>query len=594
MVIDLEKWFIKNKKDPKIDYSKFGLNKILYKILINRDIKTEEEFKNYLNPKLDDLNSPILLKDLIKASNLVLKAIDNNEKIRIIGDYDVDGVTSTYILFTGLKRIGGDVSFDIPHRVIDGYGINKRLIDECVKDNVDLIITCDNGIAATSAVDYAKDNNIKVVITDHHEVPKISNEGKFVDILPNADAIIDPKREDDNYPFSNICGAVVAFKLIEYLFLMKGIDKEEFFERFLPFAAIATVCDVMPLKDENRIIVKYGLDYLRETKHFGLNALIEAASIDKDTIDIYHIGFIIGPTLNSSGRLESAKEAIDLLLEIDYSQALEKAQKLRNYNSERQDLTNEALEIIDSIIKREDLIDKYNILIVYAPNLNESILGIVAGKIKEKYNRPTIVLSDSNNLLKGSGRSIEEYDMFTEISKSKTHLESFGGHKMACGLSLSENNLMAFIDDVNKNENLTSEDLVKKIYIDAPLPLKFINLNFAQDLEKLAPFGQDNPKPQFGAKNLKIDNLRIFGKNKNVIKMSLIDNNSRAEALLFEDSKVFLNKLARVYGRDQVLDLLNGIESNIYLDIVFNIGINEFRGNVSTEMRVKSYRVIGE
>lgn len=590
----MEKWFIKNKKDPGIDYSKFGLNKILYKILLNRDITTEEEIMSYLNPKLEDLHSPILLKDLIKASNIILQSISTNKKIRIIGDYDVDGVTATYILFKGLKRIGADVSYDIPHRVNDGYGLNKNLVKRCIDDEISLIVTCDNGIAATEAVEYAVKNNIRVIVTDHHEVPKTLLDGKTIDILPKADAVVDPKREDDSYPFSNICGGVVAFKLIEYLFLMKGIDKEEFYEMFLPFAAISTVCDVMPLKDENRVIVKYGLEALRNTNHVGLNALIEAASIDKDLIDVYHIGFIIGPTINSSGRLESAKEALDLLLEDDYYKALQKAQKLRNYNSNRQDLTNDALSVIDNKIKNENLANNYNVLIVYEPGLNESILGIVAGRIKEKYNRPTIVLSDSKGLLKGSGRSIEEYDMFSEITKSKNFLENFGGHKMACGLSLKEENLKSFIDDVNEKESLTPDDLVKKVYIDAALPLNYVNLNFAQEIEKLAPFGQGNLRPQFGARNLKIDNIRIFGKNKNVIKMQLSDKKTSAEALLFEDSKIFLNNLAKVYGRERVLALLNGVDGNIHLDIVFNLGINEFRGNISTEIKIKSYRVIGE
>lgn len=594
MVIYVEKWFIKNKKNPGIDYSKFGINKILYKILLNRDISTEEEIKSYLNPKLEDLHSPILLKDLIKASNIILDSISKNKKIRIIGDYDVDGVTATYILFKGLKRIGADVSYDIPHRVHDGYGINQKLVSKCIEDDVDLIITCDNGIAATDAIDFAKENNIKIIVTDHHEVPKKLIDGKITDVLPKSDAIVDPKREDDNYPFSNICGGVVAFKLIEYLMLMKGIDKEEFYEMFLPFAAISTVCDVMPLRDENRCIVTYGLKALRTTNHVGLNALMEASGVDKDLIDVYHIGFIIGPTINSSGRLESAKEALDLLLEDDYSKALSKAKNLREYNSNRQSLTNEALEVIDKKIKSENLTSKYNVLIVYERGLNESILGIVAGRIKEQYNRPTLVLSDSNGLLKGSGRSIEEYDMFSEISKSKNYLESFGGHKMACGLSLKEENLEEFIEDVNNKESLTKDDLIKKVYIDSPLPLKYVNLKFAQDLEKLAPFGQENPRPQFGARKLRIDNIRIFGKNKNVIKMQLFDGDSTGDALLFEDSKVFLNNLAKVYGRERVLNLLNGMNTNICLDIVFNIGINEFRGNVSTEIKIKSYRVTGE
>ena len=590
----MERWFIKNKSDPGIDYKKLGINNVIYKILLNREINTEEDIREFLEPSLSNLNSPILLKDMVKASNIILGHLMKKNKIRIIGDYDVDGVTSTYILYEGLRTIGGDVSYDIPHRVEDGYGINKNLINKAHEDGVKCIITCDNGIAARDAVDYAKSLNIDIVITDHHEVPKILKDGKEIEVLPEASAVIDPKQSACSYPFKEICGGVVAFKLIEYLFLIKGVDKEEFYEKFLPYAAIATVCDVMPLTNENRIIVSEGLKLLRTTKDLGLNALIEAADIKKDEIDVYHLGFIIGPTINSSGRLESAKEALELFLEKDYSLALEKAKELRDLNYERQKLTSDAFEIIDEKIQKYNLLNKHKVLIVYEEGLNESILGIVAGKIKEKYYRPSVVLSDSKDLIKGSGRSIEEYNMFQEFSKSKGYLSSFGGHKMACGLSLPLENLDDFIRDVDKNENLTNEDLIRKVYIDGNLELKYISMKLVNDIESLAPFGNGNSAPKFGAKNLQIKSLNILGKNKNFLKMTLSQDNINYTGILFEDSQVFLNNLANSYGREEVMGLLNGRPSNIFIDIVFNLDLNKFNGNVNIQLKIKSYRITGE
>lgn len=590
----MERWFIKNKKDPGIEYKKLGINNVIYKILINREINTEEEIQSFLEPMLSNLYSPILLKDMVKASNLILSHVAKKNKVRIIGDYDVDGVTSTYILYSGLNRIGADMSYDIPHRVEDGYGINKNLIDRAFNDGVNLIITCDNGIAARDAVLYAKSKGIDIIITDHHEVPKKFENGKDIELIPEANAVINPKQNSCNYPFAEICGAVVAFKLIEYLFLIKGVDKDEFYESFLPFAAIATVCDVMPLKNENRIIVSEGLKCLRNTKHIGLNALIEVSNINKKDIDVYHLGFIIGPTINSSGRLDSAKDALELLLESDYDLALEKARKLRELNYERQKLTTEAFDVIDEKIARENLLDKHKVLILYEEGLNESILGIVAGKIKEKYYRPTVVLSNSKDLIKGSGRSIEEYNMFQEFSKSKGFLVTFGGHKMACGMSLPLKNLDEFIKDVDEKETLTKEDLIRKVYIDGNLELKYISMNLVKEIERLAPFGNGNSAPKFGAKNLKISNLNILGKNKNFLKMKLFQDNINYTATLFEDYKIFLNNLAKFYGREEVMALLQGRPSNIFIDIIFNLDLNKFNGNVSIQLKINNYRITGE
>ncbi|MDO5715871.1 MAG: single-stranded-DNA-specific exonuclease RecJ [Tissierellia bacterium] len=588
----MEKWFIKNRKDLNIDYEKYGLNKILYRIALNRGIESEEELDKFLHPTLDKLYSPILLKDMVKSANLILSHISKGNKIRIVGDYDVDGVTSTFVLMKGLKNIGAIVDYDIPHRVHDGYGINNRIIDQACEDDISLIITCDNGIAAFEPVLYGKSKGIDIIITDHHEVPKDFEGG---DLFPEADGVIDPKRQDSQYPFYEICGCTVAFKVITYLYLIKGKDEEELYQDFLPYVTIATICDVMPLKDENRILVSQGLLALRRNKDIGLCALIDACDIKKEDLSVYHIGFILGPTINSSGRLESAEKALELFLSQDPIEAKHIATTLRTYNRERQDYTEEAVEKAEILIKKENLLQKMPILVLYIPNINESIVGIVAGRLKEKYCRPTIVLTDSKGLMKGSGRSIKEYNMFEEISKYKSYLTSFGGHAMAAGLSLGKDQLVPFIVEINNNTFLTKDDLVPKRYIDMELPLKYINYNLIEELKIFEPYGNGNETPQFGAKNLLIENVAIFGKNKNVIKLQLKDKNCREIGLLFEDSKIFLNRLSKVYGREAVVSFLNHNNTfKFYIDILYYPGINTFRGNTNIELKIKSYRIVGE
>ena len=584
----MEKWFIKNTKPENIDYEKFNLNKILYKVLVNRDIKTEDEIERYLNPSLEDLNTSLLLPDLIKASNLIMKNIEQNNKIRIVGDYDVDGVMSTYILYNGLLRLNANIDFDIPNRITDGYGINKTIINRAKEDNINLIITCDNGIAAFDAISYAKENNIDIIVTDHHEV--VRNELKE-EVLPLADAIINPKRDNSKYPFKEICGGVVAYKLIDYLYKINGINEDELYNSLLPYAAIATVCDVMPLINENRIIVSKGLRYLNNTSDIGLSALIKSAMLEDKKIDVYHLGFILGPTINSSGRLEDASIAIDLLLEKDENKALEKAKYLRGLNIERQVLTDDGYNKIDKQIEINNLMSKQKVLIVYDDDLNESVVGIIAGRIKEKYNRPTIVLTDSNGILKGSGRSIDVYNMFEKVSEHKNLLESFGGHAMACGLSLKKENLEEFINLINKDADLTEEDLIKKVYMDLGLSLSNTDLNLAKQLEKFEPYGTANPNAVFGTKNLKVIRFFVFGKNKNVIKMILTDGMTSREILLFESIDDFILKLSKEYPINEINNMINNLNSNIFLDIVYTPSINSFRGNQNLELKIKNYRV---
>ncbi|SHH66651.1 single-stranded-DNA-specific exonuclease [Anaerosphaera aminiphila DSM 21120] len=586
----MEKWFIKNIKSNGVDFKDFGINKYIYKILVNRNIDTVEKIGKFLNPNLENLNTPILLPDMIKASNFIINAIKENKKIRIVGDYDVDGVMSTYILVKGLKRIGANVDFEIPHRVIDGYGINKRIIEDSIVDGVELIITCDNGIAAYEEIEYANENNVDVIVTDHHEVPMgIDRE----EIIPNARAVIDPKLSNSKYPFREICGGVVAFKLINYLYSIQGIEDSELFEEFLPFAAIATICDVMPLVDENRIIIKEGLELINRTKNKGLKAIISESDLLGAEITSYHIGFVIGPTINSAGRLESAKDALNLFFEEDENKAIEIAKYLRGLNAKRQNMTDEGyIKVIDTI-ESNNLVNKFPILILKEDSIDESILGIIAGRVKEKYNRPTIVLTKSGDFLKGSGRSIENYDMFEKVSESKNYLERFGGHAMACGLSLKEENFKDFVIDVNRKSKLTRDDLLRRIYIDSSIEFKDVKIDLAYSLEKLKPFGNANPQPLFGTLNLNIVKFNVFGKNKNVIKLVLSDGFENRQALLFEKLEDFVEKISKSYEKEEIDNMLRGLKSNIFLDIVYTPEINSFRGNESLELKINSYRVSG-
>ncbi|MGO1579785.1 MAG: single-stranded-DNA-specific exonuclease RecJ [Peptoniphilaceae bacterium] len=584
----MEKWILKKSKDPNFNYENLNIDKLIYNILLNRKINTKDKILEFLNPKLEDLNTPLLLPNLIKASNLILEKISSRKKIRIIGDYDVDGVMSSYILFNGLKTIGAIVDFKIPHRVNDGYGINKRLINEALNDKIDLLITCDNGIAAIEEVSYAMENSIDVIITDHHEPP--INQLKE-EIIPLANAVINPKIKNSKYPFKDICGAVVAYKLISYLFKIKGMDETLLYDEYLPYAAMATICDVMPLINENRIIVNEGLKRLNKIPNNGIKALIDACDLSGKFIDVYHIGFIIGPTINASGRLESAELAIKLLIEEDYNKALEYAKILRKLNSERQALTEKGIEIVDNLIKTYNLSEKLPVLILRAKGLEESVLGIIAGRIKEKYNHPTIVLTNSKELLKGSGRSIEEYNMFEKISESKHFLTRFGGHKMACGLSLEEDKFKDFVVHVNNNSGIIKEDLIRKIYIDAIVTLSDINNETVINIDKLKPFGNKNPKPLFGAFNLHVEKFNVFGKNRNVIKLVLNDGITKRDAILFEDIEAFKINLLKNCEKSEVFNLLNNLKNNIKLDIVFTPNINNFRGVENLELNISNYRI---
>lgn len=576
----MEKWFIKNKKGNIKDISeKFGINAIVSKLLVNRDISKDKSIEMFLNPDLDRLHSPVLFKDIIHASNLVNEDIKNYRKIRIVGDYDVDGIMSIYILYKGLKKIGADVDYTVPDRITDGYGINERIVDEAKSDKIDTIITCDNGISAVDAIKHAKELGIKTIITDHHNVP---------DQLPEADAIINPKQEDCKYPYKGICGAVVVYKFVEFMYMTNGLEEEEILD-LLEYAAIATICDVMDIVDENRIIVKKGLEALNTTKDIGLRALIESCGLQDKSLAVYHIGFIIGPCLNATGRLDSALSALDLLLSNDKGQAKMIAEDLVELNNQRKSMTEDGVDKGLQVVASKYSNDK--VLVIYEPSIHESIAGIVAGRIKEYHNKPTIVLTDGEKLVKGSARSIEGYDIYEEVLKAKDLLESFGGHTMAAGMSLKKENVDKLRAYLNSSCSLTDDDLIPRVYIDMQLPLKYINFKLLEDIKCLEPHGKGNSRPLFGEKSLRLKRARILGKHKNVVKMDLVSpSNSRFDGILFSDSQTFIDEVSNKYGNIALDNVLKGLDNDIMIDILYYPDINEYNGKTSIQLVIENFR----
>lgn len=586
----MEKWFIKNNGIDPIKMSKeLDISEIISKILINRDLTNKDDIEKFLEPKLEKLNSPSLMADVELAANIIKDKIENKKNIRIVGDYDVDGVISVYILYTSLKSLNACVDYIIPDRIQDGYGINDQIIDQAKLDGIDLIITCDNGISAIEQVARAKKLGITVIITDHHDLSYVEEDGVKKFITPNADAVVNPKRLDCHYPFKKLCGAGVAYKLIQYLNQLFNINEDQT-HLLLEYVAIATVCDVVDLVDENRIIVKKGLELINKTKNLGLKSLIEQSGIGEKSISVYHLGFVIGPTINASGRLDSAMIALDLLMCNDLDEANIMAKNLRNINEERKIMTQEGIDSCIKIIDNNSLKND-KVLVIYNPTIHESIAGIIAGRIKERYHMPTIVLTKGLEGVKGSGRSIEEYNMFQELNKAKHLLNRFGGHPMAAGMSMEESNVDLLRNHLNSNTTLTDLDLIPKIYIDMGLPLEYISYQLVEDLQTLEPFGKGNPKPLFGEKSLKINSYNILGKNKNVLKLTLKSNiGTLIEALYFGDIEKFETKLIEKYGKEELEKLLRGLENNISIDIVYNPNVNEYMGNTKLQVIIQNYR----
>lgn len=581
-----EKWFLQTKKaDFNGIAKKYNISPITARLMRNRDVISEKEINQYLNGTINEISSPWLFKDMDKAVNILSIKINNENKIRIICDYDVDGICSGYILHTCLKYLGADVDVVVPHRIEDGYGINERLIQQAYDQGVDTIVTCDNGIAAIKQIEYAKELGMTVVVTDHHEIVFEESNGEKKYILPNADAIVNHKQIDCQYPFKELCGAMVAFQFMRALFENMHVS-ERFILKLLPYGAMATVCDVVELKGENRIIVKEGLEALKTNNDIGINALINQCKLNKKNLDSYHFGFILGPCLNASGRLDTAKKAMDLLECEDEKYAEVLAEALKKLNDERKDLTEKGTK--EAIEKAEQLDD--SVLVIYLEHCHESIAGIIAGRVREKYNKPTIVLTDAVEGVKGSGRSIEEYDMYAELTKVKELFTKFGGHKMAAGVSLPKENIGTLRKKLNENCNLTQEDLYLKVWIDMQLPLEYVTMNMIQELSIIKPFGKGNEKPIFAEKHLKINKLQILGKNGNVLKLTITNSSSYTmTAMIFSCVIDFMEFLKNKFGQEEINKALVGEKNNIEIMATYYPTINEFNGNSQIQIVIDRF-----
>ena len=539
----MEKWMVYNKKaDFQKIGSEFGIDPVIARLIRNRDIQDMKEIRSYLYGTLAEIPSPWKMKDMERAVQILQKKITQKKKIRIIGDYDIDGVTATCILLKGLKRLNANVDTYIPDRVKDGYGMHEQLIDKALEDGIDTILTCDNGIAAAAEIEYAKKEGLTVIVTDHHDIPFRDTEDGRIWIIPKADAVVNPKQNDCLYPNKNICGAVVAWKLIWALYERLGIDSDEIWD-FLELAAIATVGDVMDLQGENRIIVKEGLKKLSSTSFEGLKALICVNNLEGAEITAYHVGFVIGPCINASGRLDTAARSLELLLADNMEDAMKLADDLYDLNQSRKAMTEQGKEqAIQSI--EENNLGKDRVLVVYLPDCHESLAGIIAGRIREAYNKPVFVLTKGADGVKGSGRSIEAYSMYEELVKCSDLLTQFGGHPMAAGLSMEEKNVELFRRRLNDNCTLTEQDLIPKIMIDVPMPISYLSKKLTEQLKVLEPFGKGNSKPLFAQKNLRAVGIRVFGRNRNVAKMLLIDENGiKMDAVYFGEADEFVDRI---------------------------------------------------
>jgi len=586
-----ERWFIKNRRaDYKQISNKYGISELMSKLIINRDITDNELIKSYISPDFDKLHNPREMKDLEKAVEILRDKINSKKKIRIVGDYDVDGVISVYILYTALKKCNANVDYEIPDRIKDGYGINVNIIKQAKEDGIDTILTCDNGISAIEPIKYAKDMGITVIVTDHHDIPFIEDENKIRKFISSsADAIINPKQKECEYKFKQLCGAGVALKLVEVLYEELNIDKKECY-KFIEFLAIATVCDVVDLVDENRIFVKKGLEFINHTTNLGLQELIRECEMNGKTLSVYHLGFIIGPCINACGRLDSAKKGLKLLISEEEEEANKLAKELVKLNEERKDMTMKGVETAIEIVEKDNII-KDKVFVIYIPDIHESLAGIIAGRIREKYNVPTLVITKSESGAKGSGRSIEEYNMFEEIIKCKDLLGNFGGHPMAAGFSLKEENIDEFRNRLNDNTTLKDEDLLRKITIDCALPLDSINYELINDLERLEPFGKANSKPLFAEKNINLLKATILGKNRNVLKFKLKTKLSKAlDAIYFGDIHEFEEAITDKYGKEELQKLYDGVYNDVIIDLVFYPSINEYNGNTSMQIVIQNYR----
>ena len=570
----MERWVVAMKKADFYGIGeKYHISPILARLIRNRDIIGDEDIDFYLNGTIADLCDGMLMRDMDRAVEILSEKIRDEKPIRVIGDYDIDGVNATYILQEGLSGLGADVDTDIPDRIRDGYGLNKMLIDRAIDDGIDTIITCDNGIAAAEEIEYGKKNGLTIIVTDHHEVPYVEMNGEKEYILPQADAVVDPHRADCGYPFKGLCGAGVAYKLVEALYNVMQKDPEDM-DYLMENVAIATVGDVMDLVGENRIFVKQGLEMLKRTQNQGLKALIECTGIDAQRLNTYHIGFVLGPCINAGGRLDTAKRALELLNVRTRRDAVMLAEDLKALNDSRKEMTErgvaEAVHQIETTSLKED-----RVLVVYLPDCHESIAGIIAGRIKERYYRPVFVLTKADEGVKGSGRSIESYDMFAQMCRCRELFTKFGGHKLAAGLSLEEGNVQRFRETINALCDLTEQDMQMKVSIDMQLPFPYVTEQLIGELELLEPFGKGNQKPLFAEKNLRVISPRIIGKNRNVLKCRLEDADG--------------NQMEAVYFGD-VEDCLKAMEEKPVMSFTYHPSVNEYMGRRSLQVTIVNYQ----
>lgn len=586
----MERWVLLRKgADFEAIGKKYQISPRLACLIRNRDVIGEEAVDRYLNGTISDLYDGMLMKDMDKAIDILKEKILEDKKIRVIGDYDIDGVNATYILLEGLERLGADVDSDIPDRISDGYGLNRHLVERAYEAGVDTLITCDNGIAAADEIAYGKEMGMTVIVTDHHEVPFDEHDGEKQYRIPPADAVMDPKQPDCLYPFKGLCGAAVAYKLMEALWESMGKDSADL-DDLIENVAIATIGDVMDLEDENRIFVKEGLQMLRRTKNPGLKALIECTGIDKNSLNSYHIGFVLGPCINASGRLDTAKRALELLRAGTQKEADILAGDLKALNDSRKDMTEEAVKQAEEQVETTT-ISKDKVLVVYLPDCHESLAGIVAGRIRENYYKPVFVLTDAEEGVKGSGRSIDGYHMYEELNKCKELLTKFGGHRLAAGLSLPKENVGKFREMLNKNCTLTEEEMKEKVTIDMEMPFGCVTEGLVKELELLEPFGKGNTKPVFAARDVTLLGTRILGKNRNVLKLQVQDvNGCRIEAMLFHHVDDFLGKLEEQYGKTEVEALLKGRGRQIRISMTYYPDINEYMGKKTPQIVVTHYR----
>ncbi|BFK62523.1 single-stranded-DNA-specific exonuclease RecJ [Dorea longicatena] len=586
----MERWVLLRKgADFEAIGKKYQISPRLACLIRNRDVIGEEAVDRYLNGTISDLYDGMLMKDMDKAIDILKEKILEDKKIRVIGDYDIDGVNATYILLEGLERLGADVDSDIPDRISDGYGLNRHLVERAYEAGVDTLITCDNGIVAADEIAYGKEMGMTVIVTDHHEVPFDEQDGEKRYRIPPADAVMDPKQPDCLYPFKGLCGAAVAYKLMEALWESMGKDSADL-DDLIENVAIATIGDVMDLEDENRIFVKEGLQMLRRTKNPGLKALIECTGIDKNSLNSYHIGFVLGPCINASGRLDTAKRALELLRAGTQKEADILAGDLKALNDSRKDMTEEAVKQAEEQVETTT-ISKDKVLVVYLPDCHESLAGIVAGRIRENYYKPVFVLTDAEEGVKGSGRSIDGYHMYEELNKCKELLTKFGGHRLAAGLSLPKENVGKFREMLNKNCTLTEEEMKEKVTIDMEMPFGCVTEGLVKELELLEPFGKGNTKPVFAARDVTLLGARILGKNRNVLKLQVQDvNGCRIEAMLFHHADDFLGKLEEQYGKTEVEALLKGRGRQIRISMTYYPDINEYMGKKTPQIVVTHYR----